>query len=133
MIRREVRDCAFKLVYAKLMRDDDIEDLYSVFEDSELVVVDNKVREMVDGVLAHIDEIDAVIAKYSKTRAVLRIAKLNLAILRIAIFEALYDDDTPVNAAISEAVLLSRKYTYEEDAAFINGILGSFSREAGNV
>uniref|UniRef100_UPI00262FD3BE transcription antitermination factor NusB n=1 Tax=uncultured Fibrobacter sp. TaxID=261512 RepID=UPI00262FD3BE len=56
------------------------------------------------------DEIDEIISKYSEKRSVERIPKLNLAILRIAIYEALYDDKVPVNVAISEAVLLAKAY-----------------------
>jgi N utilization substance protein B len=44
-------------------------------------------------------------------------------------FESLYDDNTPMNAAISEAIKLSMMYTYQEDTAFINGVLGAFSRD----
>ena len=44
-------------------------------------------------------------------------------------YESLYDDNTPMNAAISEAIKLSMMYTYQEDTAFINGVLGAFSRD----
>ena len=44
-------------------------------------------------------------------------------------YECLYDDKTPDNAAISEAIKLAGMYTYREDANFINGVLGSFSRD----
>jgi N utilization substance protein B len=57
-----------------------------------------------------------------------RIAKINLAILRIAFYEIMYDDRTPVNAAISEAVHLSEKYSLEKDTAFVNGVLGAYSK-----
>ena len=57
-----------------------------------------------------------------------RIAKINIAILHIALFEAVYDDKIPVNVAISEAVILAQKFAQEPDIAFINGVLGAFSR-----
>ena len=64
-----------------------------------------------------------------------RIAKINIAILRIAFYEILYNDKIPANAAVNEAVLLAQNYTYKEDVSFINGILGSYTRslEGENV
>ena len=77
----------------------------------------------------HGEELDDIISRYSKSRALSRISKLNIAILRIALYEAIYEENTPVNAAISEAIKLSQTYTYPEDISFINGVLGAFSRE----
>lgn len=129
MTRREIRDSAFKLIFETLLRDDSIEELYETAEEVDEIIVNDSVRELVDGVISHADELDAVISKYSKTRAISRISKLNIAILRLALYEALYDEKTPVNAAISEAIILSKAYTFKEDTSFINGVLGAFSRE----
>lgn len=129
MTRREIRDSAFKLIFETLLRDDSIEELYETAEEVDEIIVNDSVRELVDGVISHADELDAVISKYSKTRAISRISRLNIAILRLALYEALYDEKTPVNAAISEAIILSKAYTFKEDTSFINGVLGAFSRE----
>ncbi|MBO4877760.1 MAG: transcription antitermination factor NusB [Ruminococcus sp.] len=129
MTRREIRDSAFKLIFEKLLRDDDIYELYAIAEEIDEITVNDEVKKLVEGTLEHAEEIDAIISGYSKSRAVSRISKLNLAILRIAMFEALYDENTPMNAAISEAVALAGTYTYKEDIAFINGVLGAFSRD----
>lgn len=129
MTRREIRDSAFKLIFETLLRDDSIEELYETAEEVDEITVNDSVRELVDGVISHADELDAVISKYSKTRAISRISRLNIAILRLALYEALYDEKTPVNAAISEAIILSKAYTFKEDTSFINGVLGAFSRE----
>jgi len=130
MSRRDIRDSAFKLVFEQLLRDDDIQELYDIAEEIDEITVNDEVKEIVEGTLAHADELDAIISGYSKSRAVSRISKLNLAILRIALYECLYDDNTPMNAAISEAIKLSMMYTYQEDTAFINGVLGAFSRDS---
>lgn len=129
MTRREIRDSAFKIVFESLLRDDSIEELYEVAEEIDEITVNDDVKALVEGVTAHADELDEIISKYSKTRALPRISKLNIAILRIGLYESLYDEKTPVNAAINEAVLLSRTYTFKEDTSFINGILGAFSRD----
>ena len=131
MSRREVRDSAFKLIFEKLLRDDDIQELYDIAEEIDEITVDDEVRKMVDGTLEHSEELDGIIESYSKSRKLSRISKLNHAILRIALYECLYDENTPMNAAISEAVKLAMTYTYREDASFINGVLGAFSRDRG--
>ncbi|HEZ7986145.1 MAG TPA: transcription antitermination factor NusB [Ruminococcus sp.] len=130
MTRREIRDSAFKIVFEQLLRDDDIQELYDIAEEIDEITVNDDVKAIVEGTLSHAAELDEIISGYSKTRSISRISKLNLAILRIALYESLYDDNTPMNAAISEAIKLSMVYTYQEDTSFINGVLGAFSRDA---
>ncbi len=129
MTRREIRDSAFKLVFEQLLRDDDINELYDIAEEIDEITVNDEVKKLVEGTIAHAEELDNIIAGYSRSRSLSRISKLNLAILRIAMYESLYDDNTPMNAAISEAIKLSMMYTYQEDTSFINGVLGAFSRD----
>ena len=129
MSRREIRDSAFKLVFEQLLRDDDISELYDIAEEIDEIIVNDEVKKIVEGTLAHAEELDSIIAGYSKSRSLSRISKLNIAILRIALFESLYDDNTPMNAAISEAINLANTYSYNEDSKFINGVLGAFSRD----
>ena len=54
---------------------------------------------------------------------------MSLAILRIAVYEMIYDDKVPVNVAISEAVLLAKGYSYTPDVQFINGLLGAYAKD----
>lgn len=128
MSRREIRDSAFKLIFEQLMRDDDINELYEIAEEVEEITVNDDVKKIVGGTLEHSTEIDGIISGYSKSRSISRISRLNLAILRIALYEAVYDENIPINVAISEAVNLARTYAYQEDISFINGVLGAFSR-----
>ena len=129
MTRREIRDSAFKLVFEQLLRDDDIQELYEIAEEIDEITVNDEVKKIVEGTLSHAEELDGIISGYSKSRSISRISKLNLAILRIALYESIYDDNTPMNAAISEAIKLSMTDTYQEDTSFINGVLGAFSRD----
>lgn len=129
MTRREIRDSAFKLVFEQLLRDDDIQELYEIAEEIDEITVNDEVKKIVEGTLSHAEELDGIISGYSKSRSISRISKLNLAILRIALYESIYDNNTPMNAAISEAIKLSMTYTYQEDTSFINGVLGAFSRD----
>lgn len=118
-----------KLLFEMTLRDDPVSVLYEIAEEIDEIIVDDDVRALVDGTLAHQDEIDALIQKFSPKRSINRIAKLSLAILRLAVYEILYDDLTPTNAAINEAVLLAENYSCNtEDVRFINGLLGALAR-----
>ncbi|MGN0606154.1 MAG: transcription antitermination factor NusB [Oscillospiraceae bacterium] len=128
MKRQDIRDCAFKIVFESLLRDDSLEELYEIAEDIDEITVNDKVKEMVEGTLRNAEMIDEVIQKFSTKRSVDRIAKINLAILRIAFYEIMFDDLTPTNAAISEAVHLSETYSHEQDTAFVNGVLGAYAK-----
>ena len=128
--RHEVRECAFLILFELSFREDDTtEEMYQLAEEVQGLTVTDSVREMVEGVLIHRDTLDEIIAKYSTKRSITRLPRLNLTILRLALFEILYDDTMPDNAAISEAITLAGEYTYQEDTAFINGVLGAYVRE----
>lgn len=129
MQRRIIRDSAFKILFELLLRDDSVEELYAIASDIEDFVVNDAVKEMVNGTLAHVDEIDGIIGSYSKSREINRIPAVNRTILRIALYEILYDDKTPRGAAINEAVLLAKEYGYEADVSFINGVLGAYDKD----
>lgn len=117
-----------------LFRDDSIDELFESASEIDDIVLNDDVRTTVEGIAAHKEEIDTEISSLSNKRAIARIPRINLAILRLAIYEALYDDKVPMNVAISEAVKLAEKYALEPDVSFVNGVLGAFSREreAGN-
>ena len=83
---------------------------------------------VVAGVANRVEDLNAQIQKYSIGWDVARISRLARAILQLAIYEILYLEDVPTGVAISEAVRLAKKYDGDDTGAFVNGILGSFSR-----
>jgi N utilization substance protein B len=85
-------------------------------------------RKAAQGVQDHLEDIDAAIEKYTVGWQKKRISKVSLAILRLAVYEMKYEDDVPVRVAINEAVELAKKYATQEDASFVNGLLGSVAR-----
>ncbi|HWQ06221.1 MAG TPA: transcription antitermination factor NusB [Feifaniaceae bacterium] len=88
------------------------------------------VEQIIGGVGAHQQELDELVSKYSVDWAIDRIARVDLSILRVAIYEMLYrKEDVPAGAAINEAVELAKRYGGERSYAFINGILGSVAKE----
>lgn len=126
--RRDIRESALILTFEKLFRSDSLDEIFETACEYENIIVNDEVKTLVSGICEKSDEIDSIIAKYSNKRAIERIPKINLAILRLAIYEALYNEKVPINVAISEAVALAEKYAQEPDVSFINGVLGSYSR-----
>lgn len=126
--RRDVRESAFIISFEMLFRDDSIDEIFEAAQMLDDILLNDEVRRLVEGIDEKKDELDIEIAKYSKQRSLVRIPRINLAVLRLAIYEALYDDKVPVNVAISEAVKLTEKYAQEPDVSFVNGVLGAFAR-----
>lgn len=126
--RRDVRESALILTFEKLFRDDSVDEIFEIASETEGVIINSEVKALVRGIIEKSEEIDSIISKFSNKRAVERIPKINLAVLRLAIYEALYDEKVPINVAISEAVFLAEKYALDSDVSFVNGVLGSFSR-----
>ncbi|SDB15306.1 NusB antitermination factor [Ruminococcaceae bacterium FB2012] len=129
--RRDVRESAFILSFEMLFRDDSIDEIFEAAKMIDDIVLTDDVRALVSGIMEKQNELDAMISKYSRNRAIVRIPRINVAVLRLAIYEALYDEKVPVNVAISEAVKLTEKYAQDADVSFVNGVLGAFSRELG--
>ena len=126
--RREVREGAFIILYQTLFGQTP-QEITEADEEAFGLARSHETDLIVNGVLSHDEEITGIIAKYSTTRSVARISKVNLIIMKIAIYEIKYDDKVPGAAAINEAVELTRKYENEDVVSFVNGILGGFARE----
>lgn len=128
MTKRQCRENAFLILFESSLRDDSPEELYRAAEEVGEIEVNEHVRSLVEGVLSEVDALDEIIGSYSPKRAVSRIPRINLILLRMAIYEIRNLPQIPVNVAVSEAVGISQKYTYQEDTAFINGVLGAYTR-----
>ena len=87
------------------------------------------IRRLVSGVREHGAELDGYIEKYAKGWRFSRIPLVASAIMRVAMYEVMYMPDVPNAAAINEAVEIAKIYETPETVKFINGILGSFSRQ----
>ena len=131
LTRREVREGAFIILY-QTMFGQSVKDITEADEEAFDLARNNETDTIVHGVLAHDEEITGIIAKYSTTRSVARISKVNLVIMKIAIYEIKYNDKVPGAAAINEAVELGKKYAYKQDCGFINGVLNSYLEEFEN-
>lgn len=83
-------------------------------------------EELIHGAITHLDEIDTVIRAYLRNWDFDRIARIDLAILRLAIYEMLKRRDIPPIVSINEAIDLSKTYSIPDAKRFINGILDQF-------
>jgi N utilization substance protein B len=84
-------------------------------------------RELVAGTMHNRDEIDGKIQEFAPAWPVEQLAMVDRNILRLAIFEILFDNKVPVKVAVSEAVELAKAFGSESSAKFVNGVLGSVS------
>jgi transcription antitermination protein NusB len=85
-------------------------------------------REIVDGVIDHRDEIDEQITTYAKDWSLARMPAVDRAVLRIGVWEVLYNDEVPSPVAIDEAVELAKEYSTDDSGAFVHGILARVAR-----
>lgn len=85
-------------------------------------------RELVAGVAAHLEELDAIIGAHAEDWTVPRMPSLDRTILRVACYELLHRPDVPAGAAIDEAVEAAKELSTEDSGRFVNGVLGEIAR-----
>lgn len=129
MSRRSARKNAFFLLFQmEFNHADEYEQVKEIFfsEKTEPLEEEDKMflLTLVEGARANQAEIDLKIEQSAKGWNPDRMSKVDLAILRIAIYELCYFKETPVGVAINEAVELTKKFSSDEAPAFVNGILG---------
>jgi N utilization substance protein B len=126
MSRKKARDNAFKCIYQigfdfNLNLDDILK--YNYEENDNTEEEKEYISELLKGVIANIDLIDEQILKNLKDWTIDRISKIDLAILRLAIYEIKYIENVPVKVSLNEAIELAKTYGNENSANFINGLL----------
>jgi N utilization substance protein B len=87
-------------------------------------------REVVDGIIDHHDEIDELITTHSRDWRLERMPAVDRALLRIGVWEILFNDDVPTAGAIDEAVELAKEFSTDDSGAFVHGVLARVSRAA---
>ena len=130
MSRRKSREQAFALLFEKSFNDAPVMELAEGAQDARECIIEPFALSLAQGAEEKMAELDARIDLHSHKWSRERISRVSLAVLRLAIYEMLYEDSVPVSVAINEAVELAKRYGGEEDSSFVNGILGSVSRES---
>lgn len=142
--RRSARKRAFQFVYAMNFRAfKDKEDVRRAFfelpedadpepgtgQESDRQTEDREfAARLATGVYLWLDELDGLIQRFSKHWRIGRIAKTELSILRLAVYEMLHEPDIPLRVSINEAVELSKEFGDEQSFPFVNGILDAVAK-----
>ncbi|MBI4497901.1 MAG: transcription antitermination factor NusB [Chloroflexi bacterium] len=131
-VRRKARMVALQALYEiDCARHDPRQTLTRLLEESTLPPEGREfAEELVIGVVAHREAIDAVIRRTAPLWPLAQIAAIDRNILRLAIYEILFDNKVPLRAAINEAVELAKLFGSESSPRFVNGVLGTVSTHA---
>ena len=129
MSRRKSREQAFALLFEKSFNDLPVMDLAEGAQDARECIIEPFALELAQGAEEKLAQLDAYVEEHSHKWSHNRISRVALAVLRLAIYEMKYCDDTPDSVAINEAVELAKRYGGEEDSSFVNGVLGGISRQ----
>lgn len=135
MTRKQARENAFMIVFEKNFNEETVTEIienavsiraFELDKDGYILNVTSKVFD-------NIEEVDKTISNnLSSGWRLERISKVSLSVLRLAVSEMLYLEDIPVGVSINEAVELTKKYSDEKDAAFVNGVLSSVNKASEN-
>lgn len=129
MIRSEAREIAFAIIFEKSINDEPVEALIAMSEECGETKFNAFSISLIKGVFNNIESIDKDIESNLKGWSVSRISKTALAILRLAIYEIRFCDDTPDSVAANEAVELAKKFCNEDEPSFVNGIIGAIIKD----
>lgn len=131
MNRKEQREHIFKIVFEREFNDDwnlevqlfALSETLSKADESVRKYIENKASAIID----KMGEIDALINEKTTGWKTGRMNKVDLSILRVAVYEIKWDEDVPTKVAINEAVELSKIYSGSEGPSFVNGVLAKFA------
>lgn len=145
-IRRQGREFALKIIYSLQDQEDPVEvileDFWRNFRFQNDILgepidvaegplpyeVGRFAEELILGVAENLEKIDQVIEEHSTNWALDRMARVDLSLLRLAVFELLFRPETPTNVVINEAIEIGKRFGTKDTPAFINGILDKISR-----
>lgn len=131
MTRRALREQVFLMLFRAEFHDagelNEQIDLYKEqlegCNEKDIAYIVNKFKNIV----GRLEEIDTAVGEASKGWKVSRMAKVDLALIRLAVYEMRYEEDIPVKVAINEAVELAKQYGSDDSPAFINGVLAKLA------
>lgn len=134
MSRRELREQIFKLLFRiEFNSEEEMKTQCELFfkdPEREFDEEDTKyIQEKYDSIYSKLDEIDSLIDSKAKGWSSDRMGKVELTIIRLAVYEIMFDDDVPSKVAINEAVELAKKFGQDKSSGFINAVLAKFVEE----
>ncbi len=131
MTRRETREHIFLMLFRKDFHEakelDEQIELYISELEKPTIEEYSYLTSRFQAIVAKLDEIDAILSEASSGWKLNRMGKVDLTILRLAVYELRFDDDIPGKVAINEAVELAKKFGGDESPSFINGVLAKLA------
>ncbi len=129
--RRKAREIALQLLFQMDLTKESVEESFSTFfcERSYRPEIEEFAKQLAIGTREHRDEIDKIISKSLDNWRLSRIAVVDRNILRMAVYEFLYESNTPKKVVINEAIEIAKKYGSKESGQFINGVLDAIKQK----
>ncbi|MBQ4395951.1 MAG: transcription antitermination factor NusB [Clostridia bacterium] len=133
--RREARQQAFELIFEMSFTDMSVESIIQLAGAARDFEASAYARHTAEEVYDRREELDGYIARFSRGRNFRRLSRVVLAALRLAIYEILYVKELDARISINEAIELTKKFSGQDEASFVHGVLGGFMKayESGEI
>ncbi len=131
MTRRQIREIVFQIIFqAEFYSGEELEEQVELFLDDDEKFASDKeeISKKCLGIFAHLKELDAAINEKATGWTTNRMSKVDLTLIRLALYEMHYEA-LPKGVAINEAVELAKRYGADSSAAFVNGVLAKFDEK----
>lgn len=125
MKRKEAREQAFCILFEHAVTGETMDEILHAAAEARDFIPNSFAEEEAFGVEENLEQIDNVISKNIRGWNMQRISKVTLALLRLSVYEILFNDTIPAGVSANEAVELAKKYGGKDDAPYINGVLSS--------
>ena len=129
LTRHEMREAALLILFQMKLNPETLDEILEDRKESFEMEYNSQSVKLVKGVAEHEDELNGIIESYSPSRKLDRISYINLAIMRIALYEMKYCPSVPDKVAINEAIEFAKEYADKTDVRFINGVLNSYYKD----
>ena len=128
--RREARELVIALLFETEFKDgDNVSEIYELSAENREIPDDGYIKRAYFGVCENKEKIDELIGKNSRGWKTNRLSKLSRSVMRLAVYEMLFEEKIPNSVAINEAIELTKKFDDPKAKAFVNGVLNSVKNE----
>lgn len=129
-LRQNILLFSYALLFFDPLSEDKINQLYHAMLQTDMLSAEQEIWQITTAIKKKEKEFDEIIKKYLQKWTIHRLPKITLLILRMAFYELKYETELDAPIIIDEAVELAKEYTTQQDAAFINGVLGKYLKES---
>ena len=131
MTRRELREQVFRMLFrVEFHNVEEMPEQFRMYEEMQEDCSENDalyIKAKFNDILGHISDIDKAINEVAEGWKTTRMGKVDLTLIRLAVYEMKYEESVPVRVAINEAVELAKKYGTDDSPAFVNGVLAKLA------